>query len=174
MTDRHQDAAPRAVVTAIGGALTLHAVFTVGIPYGLFRLTAAIRGVRFGGPATQSPGALLIVLGAVLYGLALWQLIGRRTSALPGLAPTVLVTDGLFGFTRNPLLAGVLMILAGEALLFRSLALAGYALAYFALLEVLVKREEMELAKKFGPAWTEYCARVPRWLPRLRRRANGC
>ena len=38
---------------------------------------------------------------------------------------------------------------------------------------VVVRVEEPELQTRMGASYREYCARVPRWLPRLRRPAPG-
>jgi protein-S-isoprenylcysteine O-methyltransferase Ste14 len=63
---------------------------------------------------------------------------------------------------------GVLLVLAGWAVCFRSAALATYAAIValgFHLRVVLV--EEASLRERFGRAFEEYCGRVPRWIPRV-------
>lgn len=50
----------------------------------------------------------------------------------------MLVTHGWYGRTRHPLLLGVVAILFGEAAFFSSLALLGYALAYWLWLTAFV------------------------------------
>ena len=79
-----------------------------------------------------------------------------------------LVTAGLFAHARNPLYVGNLMILAGLFVIHNHplvYALGGlfFGLAYIA----IVRAEEFYLSDKFGPAFDTYCARVPRWVPRL-------
>ena len=64
---------------------------------------------------------------------------------------------------------GVLLTVLGQALLFGSLPLLEYA-AFLAVcfhLFVLLY-EEPTLRHKFGAAYENYCAAVPRWLPRIR------
>jgi protein-S-isoprenylcysteine O-methyltransferase Ste14 len=82
-----------------------------------------------------------------------------------------LVTDGPYRFVRHPSYLG--MILAGWALVFRS----GVGLAATAVgLLVLGRRiedEEALLASQFGPAWTDYCRRTWRLLPRVLRRLRA-
>ena len=60
---------------------------------------------------------------------------------------------------------GVLLITSGWAVGFRLWTLAVYTGALLVVfhLRVLV-HEEPWLARTFGADWTEYCARVPRWL----------
>lgn len=80
-----------------------------------------------------------------------------------------LVTDGIYGHTRNPMYLGNLLILAGIAVASNSwiclvAAVALFAFAYAA----VVAAEEQYLLGKFGPAYAAYCRDVPRWVPRLR------
>jgi len=80
-----------------------------------------------------------------------------------------LVTDGLFGHTRNPMYVGNLLILAGIAIASNSWLCVVLSLALFTFVYVaIVAAEEQYLVGKFGPAYEAYCADVPRWLPRLR------
>jgi protein-S-isoprenylcysteine O-methyltransferase Ste14 len=80
-----------------------------------------------------------------------------------------LVTDGVFSHTRNPMYVGNLLILAGIAIASNSWLCVVLSLALFTFVYVaIVAAEEQYLVDKFGPAYTAYCADVPRWLPRLR------
>ena len=67
------------------------------------------------------------------------------------------------------MITGVALILAGEALFFRSWGIAvglivfvGVNALYFPYVE------EPGLRRRFGTDYEEYCATVPRWLPRVR------
>lgn len=67
---------------------------------------------------------------------------------------------------RNPIYVGVLEILVGEAMLFESLTLVGYALLVgLAFHLFVVSFEEPALRKTFGAAYEEYRNAVPRWIP---------
>jgi protein-S-isoprenylcysteine O-methyltransferase Ste14 len=79
-----------------------------------------------------------------------------------------LVQGGLFAHCRNPLYVGNYLILVGvglasNSLLFVSVALPFFALAYWA----IIAAEENYLRNKFGPEFDDYCARVNRLLPNL-------
>jgi protein-S-isoprenylcysteine O-methyltransferase Ste14 len=65
---------------------------------------------------------------------------------------------------------GVMSVLVGEALLWRSAALGFYALFMLAAfhLRVMVS-EEPTLRRLYGDSYDEYLRRVPRWVPRIRR-----
>jgi protein-S-isoprenylcysteine O-methyltransferase Ste14 len=71
---------------------------------------------------------------------------------------------------RHPLLLGVVLILLGEAIAAASLALLAFAFAYWLWLHAFVSvKEERDLGQAFGKQYASYAARVPRWIPRLRR-----
>lgn len=91
---------------------------------------------------------------------------GRGTLA-PWAPPEHLVTTGLYRISRNPMYLAVLIILAGWALGFHSIALWIYAaVAAFAFHVRVVIHEEAWLARTFGADWLAYRAHVSRWLGR--------
>ena len=129
-----------------------------------------------GGPAAplRWPSVVLGVgAGALGFGLAGWAMHlfatrGQGTPA-PWDPPARLVVEGPYRHVRNPMITGVLLMLLAEALLLRSWALGGWLLVfavgnavYFPLFE------EPGLRRRFGQAYLDYCAEVPRWIPRLR------
>lgn len=79
-----------------------------------------------------------------------------------------LVLRGPYRYVRNPMMIGVMLILLAEALLFQSWGIAGW-FAVFLLLNLiyLPRVEEKGLEHRFGEAYREYKANVPRWIPRL-------
>ncbi len=114
---------------------------------------------------------VLIVLGAVGYFWCAWDFAfaGRGTPA-PIDPPKVLVARGLYRFVRNPMYISVLLVLVGESLLFRSVALLRYAVIWFAIVYLfVVLYEEPALKRKFGASYEEYRRRVWRWIPRIPR-----
>jgi protein-S-isoprenylcysteine O-methyltransferase Ste14 len=117
--------------------------------------------------------ALAIFAAAVLVWIWCLDLFSRqgRGTPFPLDAPRRLVTHGAYGVIRNPLIAAELSIAWAEVLYFGSLGLLLYATVLSVTGHlVVVKIEEPELRQRMGEAYEEYCARVPRWFPRLRRR----
>lgn len=122
-----------------------------------------------------APNALT-VLGAVIMLIALIMLVecfarfalqGHGTPA--PVAPTQhLVVSGLYRFVRNPMYVAVVGLILGQALVFQSAALAGYALiVWLAVHSFVYFYEEPTLRRSFGDEYERYCKAVPRWLPRL-------
>ena len=78
-------------------------------------------------------------------------------------------SEGVHGWSRNPLLLGVVLILIGECLAFESLALLVYAGLYWTWLTLyLVFAEEPALRRTLGDEYLQYCRHVPRWFLRMR------
>lgn len=98
---------------------------------------------------------------------------GRGTPA-PIDPPQVLVVQGLYKYTRNPMYLSVLTVLAGEYVLFRSAIFLEYAvLVALGFFLFVLLYEEPALTRKMGAAYEQYREEVPRWIPRFwRRRAN--
>ncbi len=107
----------------------------------------------------------LILLGLSVLLRCVWDFLfaGRGTLA-PFDPPQLLVVRGLYRFTRNPMYNGVLAVLAGEAWLFRSMALLQYAVLTFVVFHlVVVVYEEPALKSRFGESYRTYRGQVPRW-----------
>ncbi len=119
-------------------------------------------------PSVWMVGLLPLLLGVGLY---LWcagafTFIGKGTPA-PIDAPKVLVIEGPYQWVRNPMYVAVLSVVIGEAILFRSFLLAGYALLLWATFHVfVVSVEEPSLRSQFGESYETYLHTVPRWVPR--------
>jgi protein-S-isoprenylcysteine O-methyltransferase Ste14 len=81
-----------------------------------------------------------------------------------------LVVEGPYRHVRNPMISGVLSVLAAEALLFQSWPVAGW-LGFFFVMNTIYFRlhEEKGLEARFGDDYRLYKQNVPRWLPRATR-----
>lgn len=157
-----------ALIRTVIVAALLHGTFTVTVPVLILRWTDDTTLIATTIGQFRWLGALPLGFGIYLYVSSAAFLLRRRTSAIPGPKPAVLSTDGWYAHTRNPLLLGVVMILLGEAVLFSSLAVLGYALTYWSWLTAfVVLKEEPDLRQAFGAQFEAYCRDVPRWIPRI-------
>lgn len=76
-----------------------------------------------------------------------------------------IVKDGSFRFSRNPLYLSLLLLLSGIAVLNSSVWLfMALPLLYVLLLFNAVLPEEKYLLKRFGREYSDYSAKVRRWL----------
>jgi protein-S-isoprenylcysteine O-methyltransferase Ste14 len=149
-------------------ALWFFAVFPAGV------LLAAGRDLRppLGGKALPGAALIALALAALVAPHVRFVREGRGTQ-LPFDPPRELVVRGAHAWVRNPMYLLYGAIVLGEALLYRSWALLGYALFFAALCHFYVVRfEERDLRRRFGAPYEAYRARVPRWLPRRPPRAE--
>ena len=115
-------------------------------------------------------GALLIAAGllVLLDSFARFALQGLGTPA-PVLPTRHLVVSGLYRYVRNPMYVAVTSLILGQGLLFGSVRVLEYGFAVWLAFHLFVLvYEEPTLRGTFGPEYEKFCARVPRWIPRLR------
>jgi len=97
----------------------------------------------------------------------LWSLISFRQSFRIGIdsdRPDVLIVDGVFAFSRNPIYVAFAMVLIGEFLIFANWISLIYLGAATWLFHRQVLREENFLKEHYGQAYEAYCSRVRRYL----------
>ena len=117
------------------------------------------------------PLDIRIVLGVLLAagGCAL-AIAGRNTFVRNGTevnpyrASSTLVVSGVYDYVRNPMYVGLAFLVAGLGIGFASdwtlvMLVAAALVIHFG----VVKREERYLEAKFGEAYRQYKARVPRY-----------
>ena len=92
-----------------------------------------------------------------------------RGTPLPLDPPKELVVTGPYRYVRNPIYVGVLVIVMGYFLWFKSIWMIVYAVVAFLGVHLFVTfYEERTLKKKFGAAYEDYCKTVPRWFPKFK------
>lgn len=146
-------------------ALLLPGTVTGLLPYLIVGPAAAL----FNAPwrSSQYLGLLLVVIGSAVL---LWSIVdfavhGRGTLA-PVDPPKELVVRGPYRYVRNPMYLGVLTVLLGETVFFRSISLLGYAiLAWAVFVVVILAYEEPVLRAQFGESYARYVRAVRRWIP---------
>ncbi len=108
----------------------------------------------------ESIGQLLILSG----------IMGRAwcTMHIGGQKFTELVTAGPFSVSRNPLYVFSLIATFGAGLQTGSLLFAALAtFGVWIVIDATVRKEEAALSARFKDAYAAYCARTPRYGPRL-------
>ena len=76
-----------------------------------------------------------------------------------------LVVTGVYRRTRNPMYVGLACMLVAVAIFLDApVALIGVGAFVGYITRFQIQPEERVLRQKFGDAYRDYCARVPRWL----------
>ncbi len=137
---------------AIGLALLLERV----VPLNILPV-ASITGI------STWAGVAVAVAGFALEITAARELAGAGTTTRAGREASVLVTTGVFGFSRNPFYVGLLLVLAGTVVAFSlDWGIVAVPLVGVALDRIVVPREEAMLRQRFA-GFDEYARRVRRW-----------
>ncbi len=78
---------------------------------------------------------------------------------------TAIVTDGAYGFSRNPIYLSLTTLYIGVAFLISMIwPLLVLPIALLIMQSGVIKREERYLAEKFGAEYLQYKAKVRRWI----------
>lgn len=153
--------------------LILPGTVTLLVPFWILRRRGIDPGWSLPAPLNLLPpllGVALLGIGLTLMvkTISLFVTVGRGTLA-PWDPPRRLVVRGIYRHVRNPMISGVLFVLAGEALLAGSTPLLGWFALFAAINMVYIPLiEEPQLANRFGADYALYTRHVPRWLPRRR------
>ncbi len=124
-------------------------VLTVEVPWG------AVVALTFYGA-----GFAVALAGVVAFRLAKTTVDPRTPDAA-----TAMVTSGVYGYSRNPMYLGLLLVLIGWAIdLSHVLAIALLPLFVLYLNRFQIEPEERALAAKFGGQFSAYTRAVRRWL----------
>ncbi len=108
------------------------------------------------------------VLAAAFAGFLAGVLMIQRYMRLSLLAnsfgePQRLVTSGIFRYSRNPIYVAFFVPLASLAIISLAAAIAACAIYVLVMNLTVIAKEERNLLNAFGPVFTDYVGKVPRW-----------
>jgi protein-S-isoprenylcysteine O-methyltransferase Ste14 len=110
-------------------------------------------------------GGLALLAGLTLMAWGIATFISSRTPIVPTRPARVLVEQGPYRFTRNPIYLGMTVAYCGLAALFNLvwplLVLPGVVVL---VLVMVIRREERHLLATFGDDYRQYRRRVRRWV----------
>jgi protein-S-isoprenylcysteine O-methyltransferase Ste14 len=110
-------------------------------------------------------GLTLTFVGFLLGMGAFLEFRKARTTLDPHGSVRQVVSSGIYRFTRNPIYLGFLLMVIGLPLnsgMYWGLVLAPFYM--ITMTRLVIEREEAYLEKKFRGQYTDYKARVRRWL----------
>jgi protein-S-isoprenylcysteine O-methyltransferase Ste14 len=116
-------------------------------------------------------GWTMIAVGAALglWCAGLFRIIGHGTPHPFVLKTKQMVIAGPYRYVRNPMMWAFAALIAGAALASGSAGLwLGFAAFVIFALTFVPLYEERDLQRRFGDEYRQYCATVPRWVPKFR------
>ena len=122
-------------------------------------------------PWTLIIAIILLIPGIVFWAWTLVLFFKARGTPVPINPPKKLVTTGVYGFSRNPMMTGIYLVFFGVGLLVGSLSLTFIFTPLFIIIMTVYARtvEERELEIQFGQEYLDYKKKVGMYLPRLTR-----
>ncbi|MEM1106066.1 MAG: isoprenylcysteine carboxylmethyltransferase family protein [Pseudomonadota bacterium] len=132
-----------------------------------FLTKLAVPATRVDVPLIGNIGFAMVLLGGLLAFFAVARFRARGTTINPHHPErsTVLVTDGVFALTRNPMYLALALVAAGAALMQSApLGLLFVAAAAWYITKFQIKPEEDALRVTFGADFNAYAQRVRRWI----------
>jgi protein-S-isoprenylcysteine O-methyltransferase Ste14 len=114
--------------------------------------------VAYLGAAPATLGVLIVLISAGIFRL-------RKTTINPFGEPAVMVQDGFYRLSRNPMYLGMLLVLIGVGLWLGNVLALLLAPAFVAIMtRGYITREEQLLEDRFGGMYRVYRSRVRRWI----------
>ncbi|RLI46288.1 hypothetical protein DRO69_03465 [Candidatus Bathyarchaeota archaeon] len=83
-----------------------------------------------------------------------------------------LIDSGVYSWVRHPMYLGILLFCLGFFFISPSLLSFGVWLAFFILYNKMATYEEKDLIRILGEEYIAYQKLVPKWFPKLRKRAE--
>jgi len=152
-------------------ALAIFCTLLAAFAAGVFLLRKTLLAVDFGtNPVLIAAAVPLVAASLVLRHIFSRQLRIKTLFGLPEMAPDRypqrLLTEGIYSRIRHPRYVEVLLVMASLAMVANNLASYVNLIIGIPSVLLIVRVEERELRDRFGAQYDEYCARVPRFLPR--------
>jgi protein-S-isoprenylcysteine O-methyltransferase Ste14 len=138
-------------------------LFTVALLIGKpsYPFGSAIANITF-----DAAGFVVALLGQALRILTIGYEYIERGGKNKQVYASKLVQGGVFGHCRNPLYVGNILMAFGFALIVHSIAFYLIVIPFILFSYIsIVAAEEAFLRDKFGQEYSDYCARVNRWVP---------
>jgi protein-S-isoprenylcysteine O-methyltransferase Ste14 len=115
-------------------------------------------------PAVQSLGlSLMLTSAALIFYLHAYLGDDWRTGVAPD-GPHVLITDGPYRLSRNPIFLSVHLGQIGFFLAWANFFTLLCLIVGFFVIQLQAWVEARKLSAKFGTAYQHYCARTPAWI----------
>lgn len=142
-----------------GGKIILFMLPSLIIAIAVNTLLPQVAALPAGIGFIRPVGYILLLLGLILWGAAIIQL-------LTGFSKGELVTTGAYGVVRNPIYSSVtFFILPAAAFLTLTWVYLVASIFLYAGVMIFIGKEEKQLAKAFGKKYEDYLTRVDRLVP---------
>ena len=110
-------------------------------------------------------GLSALLMGVIIILFSVLEFKRNKTTINPFKSSSVLITNKLYSYTRNPMYLGMLIILLGNGLILSNLGTIFIAFLFIPIMNMrVIKYEEIMLDIEFTERYKSYKQRVRRWL----------
>jgi protein-S-isoprenylcysteine O-methyltransferase Ste14 len=139
------------------------AIALLAIAVGLWYFSPSSTMIQI--PYSRLIGAVSIIFGFTIMTWAWLQFKKTKTAVSPTAKSSLIVTNGLYRYTRNPMYLGMLTILLGASFLMGTIHSLFAPAAFFLIIDnVFVPYEEDKLLTQFGDEYSDYMRGTRRWV----------
>ena len=115
--------------------------------------------------ASSLIGLSALLMGVIIILFSVLEFKRNKTTINPFKSSSVLITNKLYSYTRNPMYLGMLIILLGNGLILGNLGTIFIAFLFIPIMNMrVIKYEEIMLDIEFTERYKSYKQRVRRWL----------
>ena len=115
--------------------------------------------------ASSLIGLSALLMGVIIILFSVLEFKRNKTTISPFKSSSVLITNKLYSYTRNPMYLGMLIILLGNGLILSNLGTIFIAFLFIPIMNMrVIKYEEIMLDIEFTERYKSYKQRVRRWL----------
>ena len=123
--------------------------------------------IEYSEPDLKAVGIIFLILGLIIIFSAVLKFIKTKTTVDPTRPHKTsnLVISGIYKITRNPMYLGMLFLIMAYAIYNNNvMGCIIIPIFIFYINKFQIEPEEIEMRKKFGESFENYCKKVNRWL----------
>ena len=123
--------------------------------------------IEYSEPDLKVVGIIFLILGLIIIFSAVLKFIKTKTTVDPTRPHKTsnLVINGIYKITRNPMYLGMLFLIMAYAIYNNNIiGCIIIPIFIFYINKFQIEPEEIEMRKKFGESFENYCKKVNRWL----------
>ena len=123
--------------------------------------------IEYSQPDFKAIGIIFLILGFIIIFLAVLKFIKIKTTVDPTRPHKTsnLVISGIYKITRNPMYLGMLFLIIAYTIYTNNVVGSIIIPIFiFYINKFQIEPEEIEMRKKFGESFENYCKKVNRWL----------
>lgn len=114
---------------------------------------------------SKSIGILLTLISLIIFYISIKEFNKFNEDPVPTTASNLIIVDGIYSYTRNPMYLGLLLMQIGLGMLLCIIHIVAFTIfTYLILKYFVIFPEEKYLEDKFGDKYIRYKKSVNRWI----------